>query len=62
MGFGFLGVIGVKLVVLDWVVLSLVGDGGFGQNFLMFVIVVELNFGIVWLIMNNNVFGMIVGL
>ena len=46
----------------DNVVLSLVGDGGFGQNPAMLATAVELNLGIIWLIMNNNAFGTIAGL
>ena len=48
--------------MLDKVVLSLVGDGGFGQNPAMLATAVELNLGIIWLIMNNNAFGTIAGL
>jgi thiamine pyrophosphate-dependent acetolactate synthase large subunit-like protein len=44
------------------VVLSLVGDGGFGQNPAMLATAVELNLGIIWLVMNNNAFGTIAGL
>ncbi len=62
MGFGPPGAIGAKLAEPDRVVLSLVGDGGFGQNPSMLATAVELNLGIVWLVMNNNAFGTIAGL
>ena len=62
MGFGPPGAIGAKLAAPDRVVLSLVGDGGFGQNPSMLTTAVELNLGIVWLVMNNNAFGTIAGL
>ena len=62
MGFGPPGAIGAKLAAPDRVVLSLVGDGGFGQNPSMLATAVELDLGIVWLVMNNNAFGTIAGL
>lgn len=62
MGFGPPGAIGAKLAVPDRVVLSLVGDGGFGQNPSMLATAVQLNLGIIWLVMNNNAFGTIAGL
>ena len=62
MGFGPPGAIGAKLAAPDRVVLSLVGDGGFGQNPSMLATAVELNLGIVWLVTNNNAFGTIAGL
>lgn len=62
MGFGPPGAIGAKLAAPDRVVLSLVGDGGFGQNPSMLATAVELELGIVWLVMNNNAFGTIAGL
>lgn len=62
MGFGPPGAIGAKLAAPDRVVLSLVGDGGFGQNPSMLATAVELGLGIVWLVMNNNAFGTIAGL
>ena len=42
--------------------ISLVGDGGFGQNPSMLATAVELDLGIIWLVMNNNAFGTIAGL
>ena len=62
MGFGPPAAIGAKLAAPDRVVLSLVGDGGFGQNPSMLSTAVEMNLGIVWLVMNNNAFGTIAGL
>lgn len=62
MGFGPPGAIGAKLAAPERVVVSLVGDGGFGQNPSMLATAVELNLGIVWIVMNNNAFGTIAGL
>ena len=62
MGFGPPGAIGAKLAAPGRVVVSLVGDGGFGQNPSMLATAVELNLGIVWIVMNNNAFGTIAGL
>lgn len=62
MGFGPPGAIGAKIAAPDRVVLSLVGDGGFGQNPAMLATAVEQNLAIVWLVMNNNAFGTIAGL
>lgn len=61
MGFGPPDAIGAKLAAPDRLVLSLVGDGGFGQNPSMLATAVELDLGIVWLVMNNNAFGTIAG-
>ncbi len=62
MGFGPPGAIGAKLAAPDRIVISLVGDGGFGQNPSMLATAVELDLGIIWLVMNNNAFGTIAGL
>ncbi|MCK0142756.1 thiamine pyrophosphate-binding protein [Aliiroseovarius sp. F20344] len=62
MGFGPPATIGAKLAAPDRVVISLVGDGGFGQNPSMLATAVELDLGIIWLVMNNNAFGTIAGL
>ncbi|MDJ0629167.1 MAG: thiamine pyrophosphate-binding protein [Rhodobacter sp.] len=62
MGFGPPGAIGAKLAAPDRVVISLVGDGGFGQNPSMLATAVERDLAIVWLVMNNNAFGTIAGL
>ncbi len=62
MGFGPPAAIGAKLAAPDRVVISLAGDGGFGQNPSMLATAVEMNLGIIWLVMNNNAFGTIAGL
>ncbi len=62
MGFGPAAAIGVKLAAPDRPVISLVGDGGFGQNPAMLATAVELDLAIVWVVMNNNAFGTIAGL
>ena len=62
MGFGPPGAIGAKMAAPERKVISLVGDGGFGQNPAMLATAVERNLGIVWLVMNNNAFGTIAGL
>lgn len=62
MGFGPPSAIGAKMAAPDRVVLSLVGDGGFGQNPAMLATAVEQGLGIIWLVMNNNAFGTIAGL
>ncbi len=62
MGFGPPAAIGAKIAAPNQVVISLVGDGGFGQNPAMLATAVEQNLGIIWLIMNNNAFGTIAGL
>jgi acetolactate synthase-1/2/3 large subunit len=62
MGFGPPAAIGVKLAKPDRVVISLVGDGGFGQNPSVLATAREENLAIVWVVMNNNAFGTIAGL
>ncbi|WP_235008574.1 thiamine pyrophosphate-binding protein [Candidatus Halocynthiibacter alkanivorans] len=62
MGFGPPAAIGAKIAAPDRVVLSLVGDGGFGQNPAMLATAVEQGLAIIWLVMNNNAFGTIAGL
>lgn len=62
MGFGPPAAIGAKLAAPERVVLSLVGDGGFGQNPAMLATAVEHHLGIIWLVMNNNAYGTIAGL
>ncbi len=62
MGFGPAAAIGAKLAAPDRTVVSLVGDGGFGQNPAMLATAVELGLGIVWVVMNNNAYGTIAGL
>ena len=62
MGFGPSAAIGAKLADPNRLVISLVGDGGFGQNPSMLATAVELDLSIVWIVMNNNAFGTIAGL
>ena len=62
MGFGPSAAIGAKLAAPDRVVVSLVGDGGFGQNPALLATAVENGLGIVWVVMNNNAYGTIAGL
>ena len=62
MGFGPSGAIGAKMAAPEKVVISLVGDGGFGQNPSVLATAVENQLGIVWIVMNNNAFGTIAGL
>ena len=62
MGFGPPAAIGAKLARPDRVVLSLVGDGGFGQNPAALATAVEEKLAVIWLVMNNNAYGTIGGL
>ena len=62
MGFGPSAAIGAKLAAPGRTVISLVGDGGFGQNPAALATAVEQDLAIVWLVMNNNAFGTIAGL
>jgi acetolactate synthase-1/2/3 large subunit len=62
MGFGPPAAIGAKIACPERTVLSLVGDGGFGQNPAVLATAVEQKLPIVWLVMNNNAFGTIAGL
>lgn len=62
MGFGAPAAIGAKIACPDRVVVSLVGDGGFGQNPAMLATAVESNVPVIWVIMNNCAFGTIAGL
>jgi acetolactate synthase-1/2/3 large subunit len=62
MGFGPSAAIGAKLAAPDRTVVSLVGDGGFGQNPAALATAVEHGLGIVWVVMDNNAFGTIAGL
>ena len=62
MGFGPSAAIGAKIADPQRTVISLVGDGGFGQNPAMLATAVERKLAIVWLVMNNNAFGTIAGL
>ena len=62
MGFGPPAALGAKIAHPDKVVVSLVGDGGFGQNPAMLATAREENLAVVWVVMNNNAFGTIAGL
>jgi acetolactate synthase-1/2/3 large subunit len=62
MGFGPSSAIGAKLASPGKTVISMVGDGGFGQNPSVLATAVEQELAIVWLVMNNNAFGTIAGL
>jgi len=62
MGFGPPAAIGAKIACPGKVVLSLVGDGGFGQNPAALATAVERNLAVIWLVMNNNAYGTIGGL
>ena len=62
MGFGPPAAVGAKLAAPDRTVVSLVGDGGFGQNPAVLATAVEHGLPIIWIVMNNNAFGTIAGL
>lgn len=62
MGFGPPAAVGAKLAAPDRVVVSLVGDGGFGQNPAALATAVAEGLPIIWIVMNNNAFGTIAGL
>ncbi len=62
MGFGPPAAVGAKIAYPDKVVVSLVGDGGFGQNPAVLATAREENVAVVWVVMNNNAFGTIAGL
>lgn len=62
MGFGSPAAVGVKVAKPDRVVVSLVGDGGFGQNPAVLATAAEENIGVVWVVMNNSSYGVIAGL
>ncbi len=62
MGFGPPAALGAKIAAPERIVVSLVGDGGFGQNPSVLTTAVERQLVIVWIVMNNNAFGTIAGL
>lgn len=62
MGFGAPAALGAKLACPNRVVVSLVGDGGFGQNPALLATAVEEGIPVIWVVMNNNAFGTIAGL
>ncbi len=62
MGFGASAAIGAKIAAPGRVVVSLVGDGGFGQNPALLATAFEEDAAVIWIIMNNFAFGTIAGL
>jgi acetolactate synthase-1/2/3 large subunit len=62
MGFGAPAALGAKVAAPDRVVISLVGDGGFGQNPSLLATAFEEDIPVVWVVMNNRAFGTIAGL
>ncbi len=62
MGFGAPAALGAKIAAPDRVVVSLVGDGGFGANPAVLYTAREKGLAVVWIVMNNNAFGTIAGL
>jgi acetolactate synthase I/II/III large subunit len=62
MGFGAPAAIGAKIGCPKRAVVSLVGDGGFGQNPALLATAYEENAAVIWIIMNNRAFGTIAGL
>jgi acetolactate synthase I/II/III large subunit len=62
MGFGPPAALGAKVACPKKVVISLVGDGGFGQNPAVLASAFEDNIAVVWVVMNNYAFGTIAGL
>ena len=62
MGFGAPAALGAKLAAPERVVVSLVGDGGFGANPSLLYTAREKGIAVVWVVMNNNAFGTIAGL
>lgn len=62
MGFGSGAILGAKLAAPDKVVLTLIGDGGFGTNPSVIATAVEQNIPVIWVVMNNGAFGTIAGL
>lgn len=62
MGFGAPAAIGAKIGCPTRTVVSLVGDGGFGQNPALLATAFEQGTAVIWIIMNNFAFGTIAGL
>ena len=59
MGFGAPAALGAKIAAPDKIVVSLVGDGGFGQNPSVLATAFEQDIPVVWVVMNNRAFGTI---
>ncbi|MCC5468387.1 thiamine pyrophosphate-binding protein [Pelosinus baikalensis] len=62
MGFGAPAALGAKVADPKRVVVSLVGDGGFGQNPAVLATAAIDNIAVIFVIMNNGAFGTIAGL
>lgn len=62
MGFGSPAALGAKVAAPHRVVVSLIGDGGFGQNPAVLATAAIENIPAIFVIMNNNAFGTIAGL
>jgi acetolactate synthase-1/2/3 large subunit len=62
MGFGGAAAIGAKIAAPGKIVVSLVGDGGFGQNPALLATAFEEGAAVIWVVMNNFAFGTIAGL
>jgi acetolactate synthase-1/2/3 large subunit len=62
MGFGAPAALGAKVAEPKRVVVSLVGDGGFGQNPAVLATAAIDNIAVIFVIMNNGAFGTIAGL
>lgn len=62
MGFGSPAALGAKVAAPDKVVVSLIGDGGFGQNPACLATAAIEHIPAIFIIMNNHAFGTIAGL
>ena len=63
MGFGAGSILGAQLAAPDTVVITLTGDGGFGDaNPCVMATAVEAGIPVIWVVMNNSAFGTIAGL
>jgi acetolactate synthase-1/2/3 large subunit len=62
MGFGAPAALGAKIAAPERTVVSLVGDGGFGQNPALLATAFSEDIPVVWVVMNNHAFGTIAGL
>lgn len=62
MGFGAAAAVGAKVAAPEKVVISLIGDGGFGQNPSVLATVATENVNVIIVVMNNSAFGTIAGL
>jgi len=62
MGFGAAAALGAKLAAPEKLVVSLIGDGGFGQNPAVLATAATENIPAIFVVMNNRAFGTIAGL